>query len=86
MYPARELLRAYRGGDLDFAALSLEYRKGLDVAYQQIQQFQAWVDGLPALGDFTLLCFERGETPCHRRVASQWLLERLSGLGSGELR
>ena len=85
LYPPRDLLKAYRGGDLDFPALSLEYRKGLDGAYLQNQQFQEWVDGLPALGDFTLLCFERGETPCHRRVAAQWLLDQLPVLGSGEL-
>ena len=36
--------------------------------------------------DFTLLCFERGEKLCHRRVAAQWLLERAPGLESGHLR
>ena len=85
LYPPRELLTAYRGGALDFAALSLEYSKGLDVAYQQSEEFQGWVDALPALGDFTLLCFERGEKPCHRRVAAQWLLAQLPVLGLGEL-
>ena len=85
LYPVRELLRAYRGGELDFEALSLEYRRGLDEAYQQKEEFREWVDALSALGDFTLLCFERGETPCHRRVAAQWLLEQLPLLSPGEL-
>ena len=86
LYPPRELLRAYRSGDLDFAALSLEYRKELDNSYQQNEQFRVWVNGLPQLGAFTLLCFERGETPCHRRVAAGWLLEGLPMLERGELR
>ena len=86
LYPPRELLQAYRSGELNFAALSTEYLKELDAVYQQNAQFQEWVDGLPTVADLTLLCFERGDTPCHRRVAAQWLLDKAPGLVSGELR
>ena len=86
LYPARELLRAYRSGDLDFVTLSREYMQALDAAYNQSGQFQEWALGLPSLGDVTLLCFERECKPCHRRVAARWLLERVPGLRCGELR
>lgn len=86
LYPPRELLREYRAGTLDFVALSLQYRQGLDSAYDQSSEFREWVQELSALGDMTLLCFERGETPCHRRVAASWLLERVPELRLGELR
>ena len=86
LYPARELLRAYRAGDLDFGALSGEYYQALDAAYDQLAEFQDWVSGLPSLGDVTLLCFEREGKDCHRRLAARWLLERVPGLGCGELR
>ena len=86
LYPERPLLRAYRQGDLDFAALSLEYRQGLDEAFGQSEQFQEWVASLPDLGHVTLLCFERDGKPCHRSVSASWLLERVPGLQSGDLR
>ena len=86
LYPARDLLRAYRAGDLDFTALSVEYGQALDAAYEQLGQFQDWILELPSLGDVTLLCFERESKPCHRRLAARWLLERVPGLECGELR
>ena len=85
LYPPRELLREYRSGGLDFNSLSLEYWRGLDESYDQVDKFREWVQGLSALGDVTLLCFERGEKPCHRRVAARWLLERVPALGCSEL-
>ena len=85
LYPARELLRGYREGTMEFADLTLEYRLALDVAYEQLDQFREWISALPSLGDVTLLCFERGEKACHRRVAARWLLERVPELGCGEL-
>ena len=48
LYPDRQLLQAYRRGDLDFAALSLEYKQGLDEAYSQSEQFQEWASSLAA--------------------------------------
>jgi uncharacterized protein YeaO (DUF488 family) len=86
LYPPGELLRAYRSGALDFAALTRQYVRGLDAAYGRLDEFREWAHGLPALGNVTLLCFERGEKPCHRRVAARWLLERVPGLQRGNLR
>ena len=85
-YPQRELLKDYRSGTLDFTALERAYRLGLDAAYAEQAQFREWLHELPALGDFTLLCFERGEKPCHRRIAARWLLECLPKLYCGELK
>ena len=86
LYPNRQLLQAYRRGELDFDALSLEYRQGLDAAYGQSEQFQEWALSLPSLENVTLLCFEREGKPCHRRAAAGWLLERIPGLKAGDLR
>ncbi len=86
LYPPRELLRAYQSGAVDFEALAVAYQRELDDLYQQSGEFLDWVDGLAAAGDVTLLCFERGDKPCHRRVAAQWLLDGAPELGRGELR
>ena len=86
LYPDRELLNSYRAGSVDFAALTIEYRRSLDASYQQDGGFKEWVAGLSSGGDLTLLCFERGEKLCHRRLAAQWLLERAPDLICGYLR
>ena len=86
LYPPRDLLLAYRSGAMDFSTLSREYRQALDGSYHRLAQFQEWTQELTSPGDVTLLCFERGEKPCHRRVAAQWLLDRVPELISGELR
>ncbi len=86
LYPSRALLLAYRQGELDFAALSRAYREGLEAGYDLDRRFREWVAAAPGLGNITLLCFEQGDTPCHRRVAAQWLLEREPSLTRGELR
>jgi len=86
LYPDRLLLDAYRDGSVDFAILTMEYRLALDASYKKDSGFRKWVDGLATAGDLTLLCFERGEKLCHRRVAAQWLLERAPGLVCGNLR
>ena len=86
LYPDRLLLDAYREGAVDFNIMSIEYRLALDLSYKKHGEFRDWVDGLDEAGDLTLLCFERGEKLCHRRVAAQWLLERVPGLESGHLR
>lgn len=86
LYPDRVLLNSYRAGEVDFAALTLEYRRGLDAIYEQDGRFKGWVESLGSAGDLTLLCFERGEKLCHRRVAAQWLLDRVPGLVEGCLR
>ena len=86
LYPPRDLLAAYRQGQLDFDALSRAYRQSLDASLARDGEFQAWLRDLPALGDVTLLCFERGDTPCHRRVAAHWLGEQEPSLRLGHLR
>ncbi len=86
LYPSRDLLRAYQRGDVDFPALAAAYRQELDALYQQDGEFWEWVAGLAESGDVTLLCFERGDKPCHRRIAAQWLLDKTPELVRGELR
>ena len=86
LYPPLELLRAYRNGEIDFHSLSEEYRANLDQKLLVDLGLRRFAERLPYLGDATLLCFERGEEPCHRRVAAQWLQERVSGVVLGELR
>ena len=86
LYPDRGLLNLYRAGTVDFAALTLDYRRGLDENFERDGWFREWVGGLALAADVTLLCFERGEKLCHRRVAAQWLLERVPGLVCGYLR
>ena len=86
LYPPLELLRAYRDGDLDFEELTHSYRKDLDLNLLVDYRMRKWLKELPTLGDATLLCFERGDDPCHRRVAAQWLVEHVPGLELGNLR
>ena len=86
LYPSRGLLTKYRRGDLDFAALDVRYREELDGTYEQNREFRDLLEGLSAMGDFTILCFEPEGTPCHRRSAAAWLLERVPGLELGRLR
>jgi len=86
LYPSRILLQTYQSGDLDFTGLETEYRKELASSRQESQMFQEWLDGLPSQGDLTLLCFEKADQPCHRRVLAQWLLETVPRLGLGAMR
>ena len=86
LYPPRELLTAYRASEIDFEAFVTEYRRGLDTGYLERTQFRDWIKNIPTLGDFTLLCFERGAKECHRRPLAQWLLERAPSVKPGELR
>ena len=86
LYPALDLLRAYRGKEIDFAELSREYVRGLDEGFSRTVEFRSWVEAVPELGDFTLLCFEPAGQPCHRLVLAPWLVERAPGLELGQLR
>jgi uncharacterized protein YeaO (DUF488 family) len=86
LYPALELLRAYRSKEIDFAELSREYERGLDEGFSRPGEFRTWVEAVLDLGDFTLLCFEPAGQPCHRRVLGPWLVERVPGLELGQLR
>ena len=86
LYPSRTLLAGYRQGGLSFAGLDVRYREELDETYGRNAEFRAFLEQLPNLGDFTLLCFEPAGQPCHRRCAAAWLLERVPGLTLGRLR
>ena len=86
LYPVRDLLHRYREGELEFDGLATEYREYLEQQYQSVMNLRVWVGRVATLGDFTLLCFERGEQPCHRRVLAQWLLDQVPELKLGALR
>ena len=86
LYPPLEVLRAYREGHLDFDALTSAYRRNLDEKLLVDYRLRKWLGQLPDLGDITLLCFERDDDPCHRRVAAHWLREHVPGLELGELK
>ena len=86
LYPSRSLLTEYRQGGIDFAVLDVRYREELDILHERDHDFRAFLERLPEIGDFTLLCFEPEGTPCHRRSAAAWLLERVPGLELGRLR
>ena len=86
LYPPLELLRAYRDGQVDFDGLTVAYCRNLDEKLLVDYRLRKWLEQLPSLGDVTLLCFERGDIPCHRRVAAQWLRDRVPGLEMGELK
>jgi len=86
LYPPRDLLRTYRSGSLDFQELSRQYVSGLNQQLVDSEETQDWVNGAGAMEDFTLLCFERGDKPCHRRVLAEWLLKNVPGLKLGALR
>lgn len=86
LYPPLELLRSLRGGEIDFDAFTQAYRENLDQKVPVDFLLRRWLERLPTLGDVTLLCFERGDDPCHRRPAAQWLQERLPELALGELK
>ena len=86
LYPPRDLLIRYREGEIDFDGLAAEYCEYLEQQYRNATNFRLWAGRVASLGDFTLLCFERGEQPCHRRVLAQWLLDRAPDLKLGALR
>jgi len=86
LYPSRRLLQAYQSGEVDFTGLEQEYRVELASGMQESVDFQQWLGDLPMQGDFTLLCFEKADQPCHRRILAQWLLETVRSLDLGGLR
>ena len=86
LYPSRALLTEYRQGGLGFAGLDARYRDELDATFEIDESFREFLERMPDTGDFTLLCFEPEGTPCHRRSAAAWLLERVPGLELGRLR
>lgn len=86
LYPSRILLQTYQSGAVDFAGLEIEYREELASSRRESPKFQEWLDRLPTQGDFTLLCFEKADQPCHREILARWLLETVPLLELGALR
>ena len=86
LYPSRRLLDEYRNGSVNFDGLIFRYREELETNYNWEADFQDWLDSLNPKQDLTLLCFEPSGEPCHRRVAADWLLEKMPELGIGQLR
>ena len=86
LYPSRRLLDEYRHGLIDFGGLTSRYREELETNYNWEADFQDWLDSLKPEHNFTLRCFEPSGEPCHRRVAANWMLKKMPGLGMGQLR
>ncbi len=79
-YPDADTVHAFRAGAITADEFASRYERLLDERYEENGAFRAWVDSLPDIGgDVTLLCFERGERFCHRRVLAEWLLRRAGG-------
>ena len=87
LYPERQLLRAYRAGEINFEALSRQYRGNLDDLLAKEGDLKRWLEEeLPHLDEVTLLCFEAAGEDCHRRVLARWLEEVQPAVMFGELR
>ena len=88
LYLPRDLLRAYRAGDIGFPDFQQSYLTGLEaeMALPRKGGLQEWLASVPSLDQFTLLCFEPAGQPCHRRVLARWLQERVASVEFGELR
>ena len=86
LYPRRDLLVAYRGGEMGFDALAAEYLRGLDADYAEGGKLREWMEEVSAMENFTLLCFEREGQPCHRHALAGWLLGIEPSLIRGNLR
>ena len=86
LYPPRDLLRAYRAGDIGFPDFQRDYLAGLEAAIGRAAELQEWLATVPSLDQFTLLCFERAGQACHRRVLARWLQGRVASVELGELR
>ncbi len=86
-YPERALVRAYRSGELDFTGYTPCYLDYLERIYASTASMRQWIHGeMPKLGDVTLLCFERHDAPCHRRLLAGWLAGKCPDLQIGWLR
>ena len=71
--PVVALLRAYRGGTLDWAEYRRRYLAGLE--RPEAQEAVAHVRGLAHKGTVTLLCGCPDEARCHRSLLGKYLLD-----------
>ena len=83
-YPPLALLKGYRVGNLTFEEFESEYQQYLEIKYRT-SIVPSWLNRLPAVGDFTLLCFEKAGLPCHRCVLARWILKKMPDLQEGIL-
>ena len=88
LYPSRSLLTDYRQGNLTFQQLDVRYREELDETYEGDGNFRAFLEQLPAVGNFTSAVLRacRGTLPPPLCWSAAWLLERVPGLALGRLR
>ena len=84
-YPPAELIKAYRKGRMGFKTFEHSYLATLEERLADDDLMKRWIDEASDLNDFTLLCFERDDAPCHRRVLARWL-EQNARLELGHLR
>ena len=87
-YPARELVRDLHEGQISAEGFTSHYLALLEERYGEDESLRRWVASRARSdGDITLLCFERDDQFCHRRVLARWLHERSQGaMGLGMLR
>lgn len=83
-YPPLDLLKGYRAGNLTFEEFGSAYEQYLEIKYRT-STVPSWLNQLPAVGDFTFLCFEKAGLPCHRWVLARWILEKMPDLQGGIL-
>ena len=83
-YPPLDLLKGYRAGNLTFEEFGSAYEQYLEIKYRT-STVPNWLNQLPAVGDFTFLCFEKAGLPCHRWVLACWILEKMPDLQRGIL-
>jgi uncharacterized protein YeaO (DUF488 family) len=60
LYPSRDLIRAYRSDQINFSAFSAEYQQELEERYEELADFQEWMDSIGKPGRVPLL----GALPC----------------------
>lgn len=79
--PVLPLLRAFRGGEIDWAEYTRRYLAGL--ARPEAQAQLAEVRAAAREGTVTLLCGCPDESRCHRSLLCAYLLDSPASRGSG---
>ncbi len=68
LIPDWELVKAYRTGRISEEEFSSMYIRGLEERWDQVS---TWLSSLSADRDITLLCHEREDEFCHRRLVAE---------------
>lgn len=85
LYPPQATLKQYRKGEIDVPQFTADYLSHLEDA-RESDQFRQLIDSMHDMEDFTVLCFEKTGTFCHRILLSEWLLKNVPGLRQGNIR